>query len=172
MSAVSDVERDRVVRRVQEAYAAGAISHEEMDARLGQVFAAGTPGELEPVLAALPAEDEPATATIAAVSGRIRRRGAWRVPRILAVESALGSVRLNFARAVIEHPEVDVRLALGTGGGTIILPRDATVEFDDLQTPWKPTIYTPPRRPASGGPTIRVSGTLGFGRLRIRHARR
>jgi hypothetical protein len=41
-----------------------------------------------------------------------------------------------------------------------------------VQTGMKDSVYKPPRRPAPGGPTIRISGVMGFGRLTVRHARR
>jgi DUF1707 SHOCT-like domain len=170
-SSVGDGDRDTAVRRVQNAYAEGHISHEEMDARLHQVLTAKTSGELASTLASLPAEKPDTTSTIAAAGGRIKRRGAWRVPRTLKVESAFGKVHLDLSRAVIEHPVVDIELKLGTGRATITVPRDALVDFEDLHTGWKDTQYKPPRRAGSGGPKIRISGTMGFGRLKIRHAR-
>ncbi|MFI6339362.1 DUF1707 domain-containing protein [Streptomyces sp. NPDC050535] len=169
---ISDDDRDRAVRRVQEGYAEGLLSHEEMDERLHQVLTARTRGELVPALTSLPAEPAESTATIGAAGGRIQRRGAWRVPRNLKVESAFGRVHLDLSRAVIEHPVVDIELRLGTGRARITVPRDATVEVGELHTGWKDWRYKVPRRSGSGGPTIRISGTMGFGRLKIRHARR
>jgi hypothetical protein len=167
---IGDSDRDTAVRRLQEAYTDGHISHEEMDERLHQALTARTHGELGSALASLP--EEKATATIAAASGRIRRRGAWRVPRSLKVESAFGKVHLDLSRAVIEHPEVDIELRLGTGRATITVPRDAVVDIEDLQTVWKSPLHRTRRRSRPGGPKIRISGSMGFGRLRIRHARR
>jgi hypothetical protein len=169
---ISEADRDTAVRRVQEAYAQGHISREDMDERLHQALTAETHGELVSALASLPEEDAGARSTIAAVSGRIRRRGAWRVPRTLKVESALGRVRLDLSRAVIEHPVVDIELRLGTGRATITVPRDAIVEVEDLRTGWKAPLYRTRRRSRPGGPRIRVFGTMGLGRLKIRHARR
>lgn len=171
-SALSEDDRDTAVRRVQEAYTAGHISHEEMDDRLHRVLTATTHGELAPALASLPAQDDGHTATMAAAGGRIKRRGAWRVPRTLKVASAFAAVRLDLSQAVIEHPVVHIELELGTGSAKITVPRDAIVDLDGLRTGWKDTRYTPPRPTGPGGPRIRISGTLGFGRLRIRHARR
>jgi hypothetical protein len=133
------------------------------------VLTATTHGELTQALASL--RENPA-ATIAAISGRIRRRGAWRVPRVLKVESALGRVHLDLSRAVIEHPVVDIELRLGTGRATITVPRDAIVDLEELSTVWKDSRYKPRRRSRPGGPRIRIYGTVGFGRLTIRHARR
>ncbi|MGW1951056.1 DUF1707 SHOCT-like domain-containing protein, partial [Streptomyces sp. NPDC001940] len=89
---ISEDDRNSAVQRVQEAYAEGHISHEEMDDRLQQVLTARTHRELEPALASLPEEDAGTSSTIGALGGRITRRGAWKVPRNLKVESAFGGV--------------------------------------------------------------------------------
>ena len=93
------------------------------------------------------------------------------MPRFLRVESAYGRVRLDLSRAIIEHPVVDIELQLGTGGARITVPRDAVVDAEGLRTEWKDMRYKAPRR-SRPGPKIRISGTMGFGRLKIRHARR
>jgi hypothetical protein len=169
---ISEDDRETAVQRLQDAYIEGHISQEEMDQRLHQVLTATTHGELAPALAALPKEKAATTSTIAAVTGRIQRRGAWRVPRILKVESALARVHLDLSRAVIEHPVIDIELRLGTGGAKITVPRDAIVDVEDLRAGWKAPLYKTPPRSRSRGPKIRISGTMGFGRLKIRHARR
>ncbi|MEU0413522.1 DUF1707 domain-containing protein [Streptomyces griseorubiginosus] len=171
-SPLSEGDRDAAVQRLQQAYAEEHITHEELDERLQQVLTARTHGDLEPALASLPEENAPTTSTIAAAGGRIKRRGVWRVPRSLKVESAYGNVRLDLSRAVIEHRVVDIELQLGTGRAKITVPRGAIVEFEGLQTMWKDTRYRTRRSSRPGGPTIRISGTMGFGRLKIRHARR
>lgn len=169
---ISEDDRDTAVRRLQEAYAEGHISHEEMDGLLNQALTARTHDGLAQALASLPAEKPATTSTIAVHGGRIRRRGPWRVPRTLKVESAYGNVRLDLSRAVIEYPVIDIELQLGTGKAKITVPRDAVVEFENVGTGWKDTHYKPARRSRPGGPTIRISGTMGFGRLKIRHAHR
>ncbi|WP_314171388.1 DUF1707 SHOCT-like domain-containing protein [Streptomyces winkii] len=171
-SLVGDDDRDTAVRRVQEAYTEGCISHEEMDERLHRALSASTHGELASALVSLPEKDAGTASTIGAASGRTRRRGAWRVPRTLKVESAFGHVRLDLSRAVVEHPVVDIELQLGTGGAKITVPRDAVVDVEGLSTVWKDPRYKPPRSSGPGGLRVRVSGAMGFGRLKIRHARR
>lgn len=172
LSLINEDDRDTAVNRLQEAYAEGRISHEEMDERLHQVLTVTTHGELVSVLALLPEEKPATTSTIAAASGWIRRRGAWRVPRFLKVESAYGKVDLDLSRAVIEHSVVDIELQLPFGRAKITVPRDAMVEIEDLRTEWKDPRYKPRRRSYRGGPRIRISGAMGYGRLKIRHARR
>jgi ribosome-binding ATPase YchF (GTP1/OBG family) len=171
-SLIGEDDRDRAVQRLQEAHAEGHISHEEMDELLHQALTAKTHSELVSALASLPQENAGTTSTITVLSGRIQRRGAWRVPRILKVESALGKVHLDLSRAVIEHPVVDIELQLGTGRAKITVPRDAIVDVEELRTVLKDVRYKPLRRSRPGGPRIRISGTMGLGRLKIRHARR
>ncbi|MGW5210092.1 DUF1707 SHOCT-like domain-containing protein [Streptomyces sp. NPDC004051] len=163
-------DRETALQRLQEAYAGQRISHEEMDERLDQVLLAKTRSELVSALASLPEEHTGTTSTIAAAGGRIQRRGAWRVPRTLKVESAYGRVRLDLSRAIIEHPVLDIELQLGTGGARITVPRDAVVDVGGLRTGWKDLRYKARRPSRPGGPKIRISGTMGFGRLKIRHA--
>ncbi|MFG2138598.1 DUF1707 domain-containing protein [Streptomyces sp. NPDC048650] len=172
LPAIDEDDRDTAVNRLQEAYAEGHISHEEMDERLHQVLTVTTHGELVSAMASLPAEKPATTSTIAAASGWIRRRGAWRVPRILKIESTYGKVDLDLSRAVIEHPVVDIELQLPYGKARITVPRDASVEIGDLRTAWKDPRYKRRRRSLPGGPSIRISGEMGYGRLKIRHARR
>ncbi|MFJ4467820.1 DUF1707 domain-containing protein [Streptomyces sp. NPDC089424] len=169
---IGEDDRETAVRRLQEAYTEELITHAELDERLHQVLTAKARGELVSALASLPAEQSGSTSTIAAAGGRIRRSGAWRVPRTLKVESAYGKVRLDLSRAVIEHPLVDIELQLGTGGARITVPRDAVVDVEGLVAGWKDLRYKVPGRSRPRGPRIRISGTMGFGRLRIRHARR
>ncbi|MFD3918611.1 DUF1707 domain-containing protein [Streptomyces sp. NPDC058595] len=167
---IGDEDRDTAVRRLQEAYAAGHISSEEMDERLGLALTARTRGDLAPALDSLPEEAAPSTSTIAVAGGRIKRRGAWRVPRTLKVGSAYGRVRLDLSRAVIEHPVIDIELEMGTGGAAITVPRDAIVDIEGLATGWKDVRYKPRTPSGPGGPTIRISGTMGYGRLKVRHS--
>ncbi|MEU3857765.1 DUF1707 domain-containing protein [Streptomyces sp. NPDC028722] len=168
---ISEDDRDAAVRRLQDAYAEGHIAHDDLDGRLHQVLTVRTHSELKSALASLPEENAGTTSTIAAAGGRIRRRGAWRVPRTLKVESAFARVHLDLSRAVIEHAVVDIELQLGTGRARITLPRDATVDAEGLRTEWKDTLYKPHPHPRPGGPKIRITGTMGYGRLKIRHAR-
>ncbi|MEU6708198.1 DUF1707 SHOCT-like domain-containing protein [Streptomyces wuyuanensis] len=167
---ITEDDRDRAVQRLQDAYAQGHLPHEELDERLHRLLVAGTHGELVSTLAPLPEEVAADPSTISVAGGRIRRRGAWRVPRFLKVESAYGRVHLDLSRAVIEHPVIDIELHLGTGKARITVPRDAIVDAEDVRTGWKDTFYRTPRRARPGGPRIRISGTMGFGRLKIRHA--
>jgi Domain of unknown function (DUF1707) len=166
---ITEDDREATVTRLQEAFAEGRISHAEMDAHLQAVLTAKTPGDLAPVLASLPDTNTGRTVTLAGTSGRFRRRGAWRVPRVLKIESEYGKVDLDFSQAIFENPVVDIELQLRFGRAKITLPNDAVVDIDDLKTDWKQPIYKTPQRSEAGGPRIRIFGTMEYGRLKIRH---
>jgi hypothetical protein len=61
---IGDADRERVADRLRQAAGEGRLSPEELDERLGAAFAARTAGELEPLVADLPPEPEPAVATV------------------------------------------------------------------------------------------------------------
>jgi hypothetical protein len=166
------VDRNAAVERVQAAYTGGYLTHEEMDQRLHQVLSARTGQDLEVAVSALPAPDPGRSATITAATGRIKRVGVWQVPRKLRIDSAFGRVKLDLTRAVFEHPDLDLELNLGTGGAKIRVPRDAVVDIDGLTTGMKDSRYQPPAGSNGTGPRIRITGAVGFGKVRIRHARR
>ncbi|WP_318211535.1 MULTISPECIES: DUF1707 domain-containing protein [unclassified Streptomyces] len=168
---ISEVDRDVTVERLQEAFAEGHITQEEMDARLHVALTAETPGELTSAVAALPARDVGPTVIVDTVGGLIRRRGGWQVPQVFKVRSSMGKVYLDLSRAVIRHRVVDIELHLDYGWAWIVVPREATVDYEGLTAGWKQPAYKAPPRGGSDGPRIRISGTMGYGRLRIRHRR-
>src|SRR4249919_299397 len=90
-----------------------------------------------PVLASLPDTDMGRILTLAGKSGRFRRRGAWRMPRVLKIDSEYGKVDLDLSRAIIENPVVDIELQLRFDRAKITVPGDAVVDLDDLPTVWK-----------------------------------
>jgi hypothetical protein len=59
---IGDADRERVADRLRQAAGEGRLSPEELEERLGAAFAARTAGELEPLVADLPPEPEPARA--------------------------------------------------------------------------------------------------------------
>lgn len=168
---ISEGERDTAVERLQQAFAEGHLSPEEMDERLQVALTATTPGELTSALATLPDTDAGRTVVIDAVNGRIKRGGGWRVPRTLKVDSTYGKVDLDLTRAVLENPGVDIELRLQYGWARIRVPRDATVDYEGLRADWKQPVYKAPRHGGQGGPLIRIVGTMEYGRLTIKHSR-
>ncbi|MFD9074325.1 DUF1707 SHOCT-like domain-containing protein [Streptomyces lasiicapitis] len=170
-SRVSEVERDSAVERLQEAFAEGLIAQEEMDARLQVALTATTQGELASALSSLPAEDAGPIVEVNTAGGLIHRRGRWHVPRSFKVNSRMGKVYLDLSRAHIEYPVVNIELHLGYGWARIVVPSEATVNYEQMNAEWKQPTYRAPQRSSSNGPRIRISGTMGHGRLWIKHGR-
>jgi hypothetical protein len=74
----SDADRDRTAALLREHHAVGRLTGEEFEERLGKVFAARTLGELDDLLADLPAIDLyqlPSAGIRPAPPGAVRRRG-------------------------------------------------------------------------------------------------
>lgn len=168
---VFETERDAALARVKDAFAAGQLSSEEMEERLHVVLTASTRSELTPALASLPEPPTGQTVEIETTGGRVKRRGAWTVPRVLTIASEYGGVDLDLSEAIIRDPVIDIELRLPYKNARIIVPHDATVDYEGLRATWKQPVYTPPSRSRSGGPLIRISGEMTYGRLRIKHAR-
>jgi hypothetical protein len=170
---VRPIESDRelALARIQQAFAEGHLSHEDLEDHLQSVLTASTSDALVLAVDSLPVPDPGREVSVTAMNGTIRRTGPWRVPRRLRIESENGSVRLDFSGAVFEAPIVDVELQLRFGRARIIVPAEAIVDLEGLQTVWKQPRYTPPRRTSGTGPLIRLYGSMEYGRLRIRHRR-
>jgi Domain of unknown function (DUF1707) len=168
----SSDDRETAVQRIQDAYAVGQISYEDMDGRLHTALLARSTAELVAAVDALPTSDEGRTVRIAATRGRVRRSGAWRVPRFLSVELDYGRLDLDFSQAVFESAVVDLDLQLRFGKALLTVPPNAVVDLDELRCEWKQPNHKPPVAAGSGGPLIRVCGAMEFGRLTVKHKRR
>ena len=147
---VGDEDRERATQLLQDAYANGRLSHQQLDRCLELVLSAETHGQLDAAVAGLPERSADKRFTISAMSGLIRRRGRWKVPAQLTVASSLGGVYLDFSRAQFEGPAVDL---------------------EDVQTGLQGVSYKPGGSSGSGGPRFRIHGTVGMRKLTIRHAR-
>ncbi|MCX4904333.1 DUF1707 domain-containing protein [Streptomyces sp. NBC_00878] len=167
---IGEDERDRATQLLQDVYAKGELTHQELDRCLEQVLNAKTRGQLDVAVAGLQTQSSDDRATITAVKGLIYRRGRWQVPANLTVASALATVYLDLSRAVIEHPVVDLEVLAGLGRVRIIVPRDSVVDLEDMNTGMKGISYKPRRSSGSGGLRIRIHGTVGMRKLTVRHA--
>ncbi|GAA3416066.1 DUF1707 SHOCT-like domain-containing protein [Streptosporangium vulgare] len=170
---VSGRERDRVVHRLQQAFADGRLGPGEMEERLERALTATSHGDLLPAVADLPDDlDAPDDVVrLTPTAGRVKRSGDWRVPRLLRVESEYGRVRLDLSRALVRYPEIDIELRLAYGSATIVLPPGATANTDGVRIGWGSVTCGAPGRPRPGGIHVRITGELEYGRLRVRPSR-
>ncbi|MEV1243708.1 DUF1707 domain-containing protein [Nonomuraea sp. NPDC050022] len=166
-----DVERDRIVQRVQQAYADGRLGFAEMEERVERALTAVTQGDLARAVADLPDPPEEEVVLLRSTGGRVRRTGDWQVPRVLRVESEYGGVHLDLSEAVIDHPEIGIELRLAYGSALIILPAGATANVDQARTEWGRVICKAPGRPRPGRLHVQIAGEFAYGHLRVRHPR-
>lgn len=174
---LSDADRTRVVGWLDTAVGEGRLTLPEYEERVDAVLRAKTYREVEPHLADLPiaagrAGQPPRDLVeLRSVASTLKRRGRWAVPRRLVVQSKAGSVKLDFADAVIDHPVVEVDLNVLAGSTVLILPAGATADIDDVQMiagsakSTVPASYDLP----DGRPRFVVTGSQKAGSLRVRY---
>ena len=189
---ISDAERDQVAEILREAAGEGRLELDELDERIGAVYAAKTYADLEPIVADLPAgaggfpssgAGAPTLAQYApAVPGGqplvikakgqpVSRRGEWTVPHRVEVDARFGSVKLDFREARVSTPVVEVWLDVSWGAADLILPEGTTAEVD-VDASWFGSVR-------SDVDSIRrvdtthfvITGSAQGGGLKVRHKR-
>lgn len=139
----SDRDRDAVLQRVQEAFADGRLDDTEFDQRMRAALTAKTHGELDVLLADLPAA--PATSPSAgqvaasthgpgpgkyaiAYKGSVRRSGRWRVPGRYTAVVYKGGGWLDLRAAELTEPVTAIRAVAYKSTVNIIVSPGVRVE--------------------------------------------
>lgn len=180
---VSDADRDQVAAILRDAAGEGRLDLDELDERLGSVYAAKTYGDLEPLTRDLPhAATQPppvavphgdrfggapsASWAVGVLSG-FRRTGMWVVPEQLTAVAFCGGGELDLREARFAAREVRIQAFAVMGGVEIIVPEDAEVHVNGIgimgdfdQRGAGPG--------APGAPKIIVSGFAFWGGVSIR----
>lgn len=169
---MSDADRDRVVQRLNQAAGDGRITLDEFEERVAGVLASRTFGEVEPYVADLPAAPGAPVprevVELRSVASELKRKGGWVVPRRIVASNKAGSVKLDFADAVITHPVVEIALDVIAGSTTLVLPPGASVDATDVQTVAS-TVKVRGDLPEGGGqPHFVVTGRQSMGSLVVR----
>lgn len=138
----SHEDREQAVEQLRIAAGDGRLTAEELDERLERALTARTYADLDALLADLPSGPG-ATPVLAAAEtkdlvqlrsrgGNINRVGPWAVPRRLEAEVRGGNVVLDFTRAVITQPALDLAVAISGGNLRLIVPPGVAVDVDSL----------------------------------------
>jgi hypothetical protein len=150
---VSHAERERMVEILRDAAADGRLDGDELDERLERALTARTFADLEPLTADLPVaapaapvvpvptRPAPADAQDGDVvrwqsNGlRLRREGAWEVPRVIELELHGGSARLDYTLARLPQGGHST-LRISTHGGSVRLtiPPGVAVDLSGIET--------------------------------------
>ncbi|WP_199034171.1 DUF1707 SHOCT-like domain-containing protein [Glycomyces salinus] len=177
---ISNDEREAIVARLHAAVQDGRLDLAEFDQRSREVYEAKTYAEVERLLADLPADGGavaipkgPGKSTrelrLSPVHGRAVRDGNWTVPSRIVVEPTHGAVKLDMREARFTSREVAIDIALTHASLTVVLPRGASAEEEEVQIHGgnvKIDCH------GDGGPHLVVNGRNKYGRVRIRYERR
>jgi hypothetical protein len=178
---ISDADRERAAERLHQALAEGRITVSELEERLTVVYGARYEADLRPPLADLPGaevavgpvaplavpSDAPPVVLRAGMS-TIKRSGAWDVPARLRLQSAMGSVVLDFCDTPIPYPVIDVEVDLGAGSAKLLVPDDATANVDDVVASMGTVKCSVPSVRRPGVPHFVVHGRAGMGSVTVR----
>ncbi len=142
----SHQDRDRVVEILRDAAGDGRLTPEELDQRLEAALTARTYAELAVLTTDLPAAGSAAIGVPAgdaqpkelmrraSRSGSLRRDGSWVVPRRIESRTTSGSVLLDFTRAVVTVPVLDLNVDMRSGSLSLITMPGIVVDADDVST--------------------------------------
>lgn len=176
---ISDADRERAAAKLRVALGEGRITMVELEERLAVVYAARFASDLLPPFDDLPGDprdvlaDVPLTTPVGpplvlrAGRGTLRRVGQWQVPARLRVQSTMGAVLLDFTRAELTHPVVEIELELGAGPARLLLPDDATADVEGLHAGLGLVRSRVECRPGTG-PHFRIYGRAGVGSVVVR----
>lgn len=184
---VSDAEREVVVQRLGVACAEGRLTLEEMGGRVGSAYSAVTRADLEPLTIDLPAAAESAlpavTAGAAPVAAPVKTKRKWLVtvmgelkrgvPRLsdhTVVVTVMGESKIDLRHALIESPEIELRMYLLMGEQQIIVPEGVEVEVTGFVFMGEKHVDVIGTRPRPGVPRLHIRVVGMMGEIKIRTA--
>lgn len=174
---ISDADREVVVDRLREAAGEGRLDLDEFSDRVGLVYRAGTPVELERLTADLPAVVDPAPArrptrwTVGVFSAE-RRTGCWRPATPTRVWASFGSCRVDLAEIECDEPEVELVATALFGGIEVLVPTGVRVELDGFALFGSKSYRVKPAPVRTDFPRVRVRARAVFGNVTVRSPRR
>lgn len=179
---ISDADRERAAAQLHQALTEGRITVSELEERLSVVYAARYEADLLPPLADLPGAHQAALASAVPLrhapdapplvlrtgASTIKRRGAWDVPPRLRLQSAMGSVVLDFCDTALRHPVIDVEVDLGAGSARLLVPDESTADIDAVVATMGTVKSSVPSIRRPGVPHFVVHGRAGMGSVTVR----
>ncbi|EHY90249.1 DUF1707 SHOCT-like domain-containing protein [Saccharomonospora azurea] len=198
----SDADRERVAQVLHRAMGEGRITLNELEERLDQVYAAKTLGELEPVMADLPADDTalpaladpsaavsttpssspsrliggtPGSTTSIAVMAGADRKGVWVLPRQHNSFAFWGGIQIDLRHARFAEAYSTITAVAIMGGIEVIVPDDITVEVTGVGI--MGAFETKNKKGASptappGAPVVKVTGLAFWGGVEVKRVPR
>lgn len=178
----SDAEREAVVERLSAACGEGRLTLEELSTRVDHAYRAVSHADLVPLVADLP--DAPGSREavspaavpaakqkgrwVVAIMGSATRTGHWRLAGRSNVVTVMGEAEIDLRQAVIETPEIELRLWLMMGEQRVIVPEGVEVEVSGLVVMGERRVDVTPVRPRPGVPRLHIKVVGMMGEVRIR----
>jgi hypothetical protein len=188
----SDAEREAVATLLNDAVGAGQLSLEEFSQRVDAAYAAKTRGELDRLVADLPA-GQPGAAPMpvpapvptppvgpavhvpanpqwsVSLLGGLTRRGRWRVPERTTYLTLLGGVDLDLREAQLTAPVVQVQTIAVVGGVRVRVPRGVRVEVTGFSVLGGRRVRVDESAVGPHAPTVVIRAFLILGGLDVRN---
>ena len=177
----ADADREAVADQLRIAAGDGRIDLAERDERLTQAYAAKTYGQLQVLVADLPAVaitgdalPEPDTLVLKTKAPNLKQSGQWTVPQRITAESTTGFITIDFTRASCAHREVAVEATTRSGWIRLLLPDGWAARISPSSTNTSHISNKAPETAAPGAPTVIVTGhpLSGYIKIRQRHRKR
>jgi hypothetical protein len=180
----SDADRDKYTAVLQDAFAEGRLTREEYDERLEAVYLARTYGDLEPLVADLPAHNLPVPrpssdivpasssgAPLVAVFSEVQRKGPWTLAETSTMVAVFGAVSVDLTKATLESPDVTIQAFAVFGEVKVLVPEGMHVDLHGTG------IFGAFERKgdvpdlATTAPRVRIGGLALFGAVTVKTVR-
>jgi DUF1707 SHOCT-like domain/Cell wall-active antibiotics response LiaF, C-terminal len=181
----SDDDRDRAAERLRRAAAEGRLTVDELEERLQATYEARTQGELEPLVADVPAlRERPAGNRVSvrpgeggarwlvSILGGHDRKGHWRLSPRLNVVNVMGGSDLDLHEAELADDEVVITVVSVMGGGDIRVPEGLNVEVSQFAFLGGNDVELGAAHPDPGGPVVRIRLFSVMGGTDVKRGRR
>ena len=179
--ALLDAERDRVVGRLRTEVTEGRISLDRFSDLVGEVFAARTRSDLEPVHRALGDAEPPAGQEPERRASRVRRGGQWaiaifgqstrggryRLEDNTTAAAVFGDCTIDLTHAHIDGDEVTINAIAAFGNVTVIVPHGIDVDVQGAAI-FGNRRYDVRGPAVDGAPVLVIRAFACFGDIRVR----
>ena len=167
--------RSRTVDFLREAVARGQLSLAQFESAVDLVMRATREAELAalvrevaPPVRITPVErqlQEPLEISSTGMFANVNLLGNWQVPRHLSVRTGPSRITIDLTEAEFDDWTVEIVAHAEMGDVTLIVPRGMAVQLVGTSGPTRSKL-TPP---VPGFPLVRLSATVGLGKIRFRH---
>src|SRR6185437_9667240 len=139
---------------------AGRLTLEELADRVGNALTATTRGELDAVLADLPAVTEPPAeddpSRVLALFGDVNRSGRWRLGRRVRALGLFGGVRLDLRGAEVTGEEISVEVDALCGAVDVVVPHGVVLDMSGYALFGAQNADAGAERPPTGAPVVHL----------------